>query len=61
MRFQNEANKQAVFEVVEKKEAPIDRETRIAIMRFFLRTSVPRIIKAQKELAGASSGTGEES
>jgi len=45
-------------EAVEKKEAPIDRETRLAMMRFFLRTSAPRILSAQKELEGASSNTG---
>ena len=62
MRLQEETNKQAKGEAfAEKKEAPIDRGTRIAIMRFFLRTSVPRILKAQKELRENSSDTGEES
>ena len=61
MSLQDEANKQAEGNAaVEKKEAPIARETRIAIMRFFLRTSVPRILKAQKELGEASSDVGEK-
>ena len=58
MHLQEEANKQAEAEALGKKEAPIDKETRIAMMKFFLRTSAPRILKAQKELAGASSDTG---
>jgi len=61
MNSQEGANKQTEAEAAtEKKEAPIDRETRIAMMKFFLRTSVPRILKAQKELAQASPETGEE-
>lgn len=61
MSLQEEAAKQEEAETIaEKKEAPIDRETRIAMMKFFLKTSVPRILKAQKELAQANSGTGEE-
>lgn len=31
-----------------KKDMPvIDRETQIAIMRFFLKTSIPRILKSE--------------
>ena len=64
MSLQDKTNKQAevgaAIEKIKKKEAPIDRETRLAMMKFFLRTSGPRILRAQKELAGASSDTGEE-
>ena len=61
MSLQDETRKQATLETAaEKKEAPIDRETRMAIMKFFMQTSVPRILKAQKELAKANPDIWEE-
>jgi len=38
--------------------ALVNKETQLAIMRFFLRTSVPRILKQQKS-EGKPSGLGE--
>ena len=60
MSLQEETDKQEKSETATNpKEAPIDRETRIAIMKFFFKTSAPRILKAQKELAQTSLDAGE--